>query len=65
MTFAHHPGEDPEQTAEHVASLEVSLEGAKQRGDTENAKLVEAELRRIKGQRRGKQTRDAAEDEAE
>lgn len=56
MTFAHYPGEDPEQTAEHVAALEVELEGARQRGENENAKQIEAELKRIRGEK-AKQTR--------
>jgi hypothetical protein len=56
MTFAYFEGEDPEQTAAYVASLEVALEGAKQRGETDSAKQVEAELRRVRGES-AKQTR--------
>ena len=50
MTFGNYPGEDPEQTAEYVASLEVALEGAKQRGETDSAKQMEAELKRVRGE---------------
>lgn len=56
MTFAHYEGEDPEQTAAFVASLEVALEGAKQRGETDAAKHMEEELKRIRGDK-AKQTR--------
>ncbi len=49
MTFSHFEGEDPEQTAAFVASLEVALEGAKQRGEDDAAKHMEAELKRIRG----------------
>jgi hypothetical protein len=56
MTFANYPGEDPEYTAGYIASLEVALEGAKQRGETDSAKQMEAELKRVRGEP-AKQTR--------
>ena len=59
MTFAHYPGEDPEQTAAYVASLEVALEGARERGEADSAKQMEAELRRVRGESE-KQTRPRA-----
>lgn len=54
--FAYFEGEDPEQTAAYIASAEVQLEGAKQRGETEAVKSIEAELRRVRGEG-AKQTR--------
>jgi hypothetical protein len=46
--FAYFEGEDPEQTAAYIASLEVSLEGTKQRGEKESSKQIEAELERVR-----------------
>lgn len=56
MTFAYFPGEDPEQTAAYLASLEVALTGARDRGESDSAKQMEAELRRVRGEGE-KQTR--------
>jgi hypothetical protein len=47
--FAYFEGEDPEQTEAYIASAEVQLEGAKQRGETEAVKNIEAELKRVRG----------------
>lgn len=56
MTFAYFEGEDSEQTAAYIASLEVSLVGTKQRGEDDSSKQIEAELRRVRGEP-AKQTR--------
>ena len=39
--FAHFEGEDPAQTAAHVAALQLELEGRRARGDDETDVLVE------------------------
>lgn len=57
--FAIHEGEDPEQTADYIASLEVSLKGCRDRGEADSAKQVEAELERMRGGK-AKQTRPRA-----
>lgn len=54
--FAYFEGEEPEQTAAYIDGLEVTLVGAKQRGELDAAKDIEAELHRMRGEP-AKQTR--------
>jgi hypothetical protein len=59
--IAHHADESAEQREAHIAALEAELAVVKGQ-DREGE--VQGELDRVQGQRRGKQTRAAAESDA-